>query len=188
MCNLTGCKDTTNNSKFKIKNSKISTKKRKIAPRDDFSDCCDSGALAVVGGIVLLPADLPEVGGHGLFAGGEVLLGDEVQLVLRDLVQIFPAGCYHRAHLGEALAVSQLSGGRLGAAVVLAYHVDTRADGVGRRRHTVGSQERIAVVAVLSTFLRTARQKAGHIVDTFCPFYFCHSRSAIGVQRFIPLR
>ena len=98
-----------------------------------------------MGGIVLLSAYLPEVGVHGLLAGGEVLLGDEVQLVLGDLVQILPAGRYHRAHLGEALTERQLFGGRLGAAVVLAYHVDTRADGVGRRRYTVGSQESILV-------------------------------------------
>ncbi len=68
-----------------------------------------------MGCVVLCAAYLPQVGGHGLFAGCQILLGDEVQLVLRDLVQIFPAGCYHRAHLGEALTDSQFLGGRQGA-------------------------------------------------------------------------
>ena len=44
--------------------------------------------------IVLLPTNVPQVRRHGLFAGGEVLLGDEVQLVLRDLVHILAAGSF----------------------------------------------------------------------------------------------
>ena len=115
--------------------------------------------LAVVRGVVLCAADFPQVRRHGLFAGGEVLLGDEVQLVLRDLVQILAAGSDHRAHLGEALAERQLFGRGLRAAAVLAYGVDTRAVGVGRRRHTVGSQECVTVLAVRSTFLRTFAQQ-----------------------------
>ena len=72
-----------------------------------------SPRLALMRCVVLLTADLPQVRIHGALAGCQILLGDEVQLVLRDLVQIFPAGCYHRAHLGEALADSQFLGGRL---------------------------------------------------------------------------
>ena len=83
--------------------------------------------LTLVGGIVLLSADVPEVGRHGLFAGGGVFLGDEVQLVLGDLIQILPAGCYHRTHLGETLADSQFLGGGLGRTLYGCTHVQTVA-------------------------------------------------------------
>ena len=72
-----------------------------------------SPRLTVVRCIVLLAADFPEVRSHGLLAGGGVLLGDEVQLVLRDLVQILAAGTNHGTHLGEPLTDGQLFRTRL---------------------------------------------------------------------------
>ena len=58
--------------------------------------------------IVLLTADLPEVGVHGLLAVGEVLLREEVDLVLGDFSQIFLTRSDHRTYGLESLADSHL--------------------------------------------------------------------------------
>ena len=66
--------------------------------------------------VILLAANVPEVGLHGLFATGGVLLCEERGLVLGDLHQVFLTLLHHRCHRAEAVAdVDLLRGKRRGA-------------------------------------------------------------------------
>ena len=131
--------------------------------------------LAVVRGIVGFAADLPEVGLHGLLTSRLILLREEVSLVGSHLHEVdcacFDIACYSC----EACASLRLISSNRRGAVVLANHVDAGAIRVGGRRYAVRSQEGVGVVAVRLTCFGSLAQKAGHIVDTFCPFNFCHN-------------
>ena len=145
--------------------------------------CCESRevldqALRVLR-IVRVTANLPQVGAHGLFATGGVALSEEVRLVGRDLHQVLAARTYGCCDFREARASCELIRLRLGRAFVLTYHVDAGTNRVGRRCFTVGSQKRVRMVAVRVTCLGAGAQKARYILDTFCPFNFCHSLLAI---------
>ena len=131
-----------------------------------------SPRLTVVGGIVLLAAHLPQVRSHGALAGGEVLLGDEVQLVLRDLVQILPAGSDHRTHLGETLADCQLFGTRLRATLHFRTEIQTVTSVALACRYAVGCQEHLGagVLTALARFCQCTR----HMVDAGRIGYLCH--------------
>ena len=139
-----------------------------------------SPRLTVVRLVVLLAADFPQVRSHGALAGGEVLLGDEVQLVLRDLVQILPAGRYHRAYLGEPLADSQFFGGRLGAALHFRTEIQTVTSVALGSRYAVGCQQHLGagVLTALARFCQSTR----HMVDAGRISYFCHTSSAFAEQ------
>ena len=131
--------------------------------------------------IVLLTADVPQVRVHRLLAVGKILLRLEVDLVLRDRHQVSFTSLHSRTNCGEASACVELFGARLRRALVRTYHVQPRTNGVGRRRYAVRCQQRVTVITVHLARLRAFGQKAGYVLNTLSPFYFCHSRSAIGV-------
>ncbi len=109
-----------------------------------------------------------------------MLLGDEVQLVLRDLVQILPAACYHRAHLGEALTERQLFGRGLRAALHFRTEIQTVTCIALGSRYAVGCQEHLGagVLTALARFCQCTR----HMVDAGGISYFCHTSSAFAEQ------
>ncbi len=72
------------------------------------------GSLAVVGCVVLISTDFPEVSLHGLFATGSVLLCREVLLVRGDLVEIALTSLHSSSHSGEACTSIQLVGRQRG--------------------------------------------------------------------------
>ena len=123
---------------------------------------------------VRLLADFPQIGLEGLFATGGVLLRLEGLAVLRDRHQIGHAGGYHLSDVAEFLAAVHLCGGNGFGAVVRAYHVDTGTNGVGGFRNAVRCQECILVIRVRFALFRAFAQKAGYVIDTFCPCDFCH--------------
>ena len=71
-------------------------------------------AVAVLG-VVLLTADVPEVGTHGRLAACSVLLGDEGCLVGRDVLQVVSTLGYHCTNGCETSTNLELLGGRLGS-------------------------------------------------------------------------
>ena len=144
-------------------------------PKDWKSSGAPSAELALMLSIVLLAADVPEVRVHGLLAVRLILLRLEGDLILRDRHQVALTSLHSRTNCGEASASVELIGGHRSGTVVLAYHVDTGADGVGRRCYTVGSQQCAGVITVRRALFRSLGQKAGYELNTLGPFYFCHS-------------
>ena len=114
--------------------------------------------------------EAPEVRLERFLAAGLIALGDVSCLVGGDLAQIVHTGVHRTRDTCEALATSEFVGAGSRRAVVLAYHVDAGAVGVGGFRYAVGSQQRVGVVAVRCVLLRARAQKAGYIFDTLSPF------------------
>ena len=120
--------------------------------------------LAVVGSVILLAADLPQVRAHGLLAAGSVFLRQECILVGRDLRQVALTSLNQRCYGCEALASLQLIAGRLGAALRLRAQVQTVAVFALGSGYAVGSQEHFGarVLSALAGF----GECAGYMVDT----------------------
>ena len=141
-------------------------KNRKSAPRDAFSWSSRNDAremhregLAVgVLRIVLLTADAPEVGSHGLGTACGVFLREEGLLVGNDLGQIGAACVDHHGYSCETLTRFQLLGGRLSCTVA----VD------GRVLQASGFH----VIVNRAKFLRDL---ARDVVDRVFKYYFSHS-------------
>ena len=114
-----------------------------------------SRILAVVLGVILLAADVPEVRFHGLFATGGVLLLEEGCAVGCDLREVFDALVDSCLYLGEARARCEAA---LRLADVLTVgvglaDVETRAVGVGGGCRAVRTDQ-VITVAVTIYFLR----------------------------------
>ena len=139
--------------------------------------------------IVLLAADVPVVRFHGLDTAGRVLLCEEGCLVGCDLHQVFAARTYHAAHFREARASCELFRlrHRRTLITICCEGVDALTVGVGRCGGAVSHHQ---VVAVLVTvfFLRSFKGALDVFDSSGTHSCFCHSRSAIGSQRSIPLR
>ena len=108
-----------------------------------------------------------------LLASGEVLLGDEGLLIVRDLAQVLTTIADSRCNRCKAYACIQFTGARCRAALYFLTHVDAIAVWVLRCCYAVRTKQhlRAAVLAVLTRFT----QCAGYTIDTGAPFYFCHS-------------
>ena len=87
--------------------------------------------------IVLLAEDLPEVLLHRLAATRLIALRSEVDLVGRDLRQIFTTCSHSLCYCGKTLACVQLVTRRQRASLHFLPHVQTVATVVGRSRSTV---------------------------------------------------
>ena len=150
------------------------------------SDRCYSRLATRVFLIVGSAFNHPIPGLQGLLASGEVLLRDEGLLILRDLAQVLTTIADSRCYRGEADASIEFAGARSRAALRFLAEVESvtvfRLGCCG----TVRTKQHFCA-RVLSVLARFA-ERTGYTIDTGTPFYFCHSRSAIGSQRSIPLR
>ena len=91
----------------------------------DFTAFC--GSLALVRLVVRIATDFPQVRFHGLFATGSVLLSSEVDLVLRDVVQIALTSLHSSRYSGEACASIQLFGSQRSATLYFVAQVEAVA-------------------------------------------------------------
>ena len=128
----------------------------------DFTAFC--GSLALVRLVVRIATDFPQVRFHGLFATGSVLLSSEVDLVLRDVVQIALTSLHSSRYSGEACASIQLFGSQRSATLYFVAQVETVAGIALRSRYAVGGEQhlRTRMLAALAGFA----QCAGDTVDT----------------------
>ena len=122
--------------------------------------------------VVLVAADEPVVGLHGLLATGEVLLSDEGLLVASDLGEILAALVHHLRYGREAHTCEEFVLGRAGTAFGFLAQVQAVTIRVLSCRYAVGSKQHLGttVLAVLTGFT----QCAGNGIDTGTPIYFCH--------------
>ena len=128
----------------------------------DFTAFC--GSLALVRLVVRIATDFPQVRFHGLFATGSVLLSSEVDLVLRDVVQIALTSLHSSRYSGEACASIQLFARQRSATLYFGTQVEAVAGIALRCRYAVGGEQhlRTRMLAALAGFA----QCAGDTVDT----------------------
>ena len=126
-----------------------------------------------VSGVVLIPADFPQVSFHRAFASGGVLLLEEGCAVGCDLREILDTLVDSCQYLGEASARCELFRGHCRRAFHFLSQIHAVTVGVLRRCHTVRAEKHL-LAAVLRVRTRFT-QCAGYIVDTGTPFYFCHT-------------
>ena len=127
--------------------------------------------------IIGVTTNFPEIGEHGLLAAGGVLLRHEVDLILRDVLQVtltrFDGSRYRRETVTIVdLVLAQRSGALHGFAEVQTVTLVA----LGRCR-TVRAKEHFGtrVLTALARFCECS----GYTVDTGTPFYFSHSLLAI---------
>ena len=134
------------------------------------------GSLAIVLGVVLLAAYFPQVRTHGLFTIGLILLRREVDLVLRDLREIFLTSLHSSCYSGEACACIQLLGRQRTRTLVRSALTDVQAGAVRvlRCSGTVGTDQ--VVTADVAVFLLRFCQGTLYILDTRRIGYFSHSK------------
>ena len=154
-------------------------RQKKEAPKRSFPEIMGLSLLLVV----LLAADVPEVGLHGLLAVGEVLLGEEGGLVLGDLGQVFLTLDDHlsdrlEAETDSALVVRERSGT---VVAVFACDIDTNAVRVLRCGYAVRTDEVGAVL--VAGFLDRFGHRAAYVLDTVCILYNCHNCEYLGVSK-----
>ena len=134
------------------------------------------GSLAIVLGVVLLAANLPEVRAHGFLAIGLIFLSREVDLVLRDLREIFLTSLHSSRYSGEACASIQLCGRERSGTLVHISLADVQAGAV----RVLGSCDTVCTQEVRATrvtiFLFRLSQRTGYIINTVCVFYFSHRK------------
>ena len=123
--------------------------------------------------IVLLAADLPEVGLHGLFAAGGVLLCLERSQVGSDVAQVLTTGLDHCCYRGEAVTCPEFVLARSGGALYFSAKVKTVAIAALSRLYAVGCQQHLGarMLAALARFT----QCSGYMINTGTPLYFCHN-------------
>ena len=134
-------------------------------------------------------ADRPEVRLHRLFAAGSVLLSEEGSLVGRDVLQVvltFSNGCRNGC---ETSTNCQLFVGWKGRARDRTQAAEIDAGAVRRSGwcFTVGGEHHLLVLR-MGRLLVDFVQRTADGFEHRCIRGFCHSRSAIGSQRPIPLR
>ena len=79
--------------------------------------------------IILLTADVPIIGTHGLLAASEVFLGDEGLLVLGDLGEVLRAGADSSCYCGETNASEEFVSTRIGGTFDVVTQIDIVAVG-----------------------------------------------------------
>ena len=136
--------------------------------------------------VVRRELERPEVGFLGTLATRLVFLCQESDVVRTDLRHILCTGRDCSSYSREAVANPHLvRSGRSGTFDLLSQEQSVTITTRGRR-YTVRAEQHL-LTAMLSAFTGFT-QCAGYGIDTGTPIYFCHSRSAIGSQRPIPLR
>ena len=136
--------------------------------------------------IISLFLQFPEVGFHGFYTIRLILLSCESGLVSGDLHEVFRTSGYCCCHRREAVTLSRLVGGYRSGALHFLAQEQAVTIRVGGSCRSVRAKQHL-VAAVLRVLTRLT-QCAGHMINTGTPFYFCHSRSAIGSHWSIPLR
>ena len=128
--------------------------------------------------IIRIAADFPQVGEHRLLAAGGVLLRHEVDLILRDVLQVtltsFDGAGYGRETVTSIdLVLAQRSRALHGFAQIQTVTLVA----LGRCR-TVRAQQHFGtrVLTALARFCECS----GYTVDTGTPFYFCHGVCGYG--------
>ena len=131
--------------------------------------------LAVVLCVVGFAADFPQVGEHRLLAAGGVLLRHEVDLILRDVLQVTLTSFDGAGYCLETVTIVDLVLAERGGTFerVRVLDVETVAIGVLGRRYAVGTDE-VVSAAVTVTFLRLC-ECTGYGLDTRSPYNFSHS-------------
>ena len=132
--------------------------------------------LAVVLGVVLLAADVPVVGGHGLFATRRVLLRDEGLLVCHHLAQVATTRLNQSRYRRETVTcvdrVFGLRHRRVDRFEVTQEEAGT--DTAGRRSRAVSCQYHLLVLGVLGLFVDFLEGTANSL-DSVSPYYTCHN-------------
>ena len=136
--------------------------------------------LAVLLRIIDVAAYLPQVGIHGLFAGSQILLSQEVKLVLTDELEVTLAGVNHGANRRETLASGEFFVGGQGGTVVTVTgeRIDSLTIGVLGWSRTVGHHQ-ITAVAVPVYFLRFLQGALDILNTRDTDFCFCHFARAM---------
>ena len=130
--------------------------------------------------IISSTLDHPIPGFHGLFAAGEVLLGEEGLLIGCDLAEILGAVADSFRDCGEADASEEFTFGRNGAA--LHFLTEVQAVTVFRLGGCYAVSTKQHFGARVLTVLARFAECAGDMIDTGTPFYFCHLSSAFAEQ------
>ena len=127
-------------------------------------------------GVVLLAAYFPQVRTHGLFTTGLILLSREVDLVFRDVHQIFLTSLHSSCYSGEACASIQLFGRQRTRTLVRSALTDVQAGAVRvlRCSGTVGTDQ--VVTADVPVFLLRFCQGNLPILDNRRIGYFSNSK------------
>ena len=131
--------------------------------------------LAVLGFVVCIAADFPQVGLEGLATSGIVLLCDERCLVLRQGGEIPPASVDRCLNGSKTVTSVELFGRRFAGTGdgTQSAQVQTGTAGVGRRGYTVGSKNHLLVRCV-RRFLVDFGEGTADSLDRVSIFYFCH--------------
>ena len=125
--------------------------------------------------IVLLTANLPEVGLHGRLAVGEVALCEEGLLVGCDLGQVLFTRLYHRTDSLEALTSSNLIRFERRGTVVRGSRLDVEAQAVRVLRRSFAVRTDNVVTVNVTGFLRRFGHCTAYGVNTGSISNVCHS-------------
>ena len=125
--------------------------------------------LCVVG----IAADFPQVGEHRLLAAGGVLLRHEVDLILRDVLQVTLTSFDGTGYRGETVTIVDLVLAQRSRALHGFAEIQTVTFVALGRCRTVRRQQHFGtrVLTALARFCECS----GYAVDTGTPFYFCHN-------------